>query len=212
MSSTEYQIRRATVDDLPALLELWERMDFTAAGLDQRLTEFQVATDGAEQLLGAVAFETAGQQGRIHHEAFDDFALADTLRSLLWGRIQMLAQNHGVFRIWTQEDAPFWKQAGLEPAPRPVLQKLPAKWTNAQGGWLTLQLKEEAAIQALSSDQEFAAAIQAERERIAGRVQRFKMVAFGFAVLIAVLVGVLLLYLFSRNPGMFEHLGGALQR
>jgi hypothetical protein len=159
-------------------------------------------------LLGAVGFETAGQQGRIHHEAFDDFGLADTLRQLLWERIQMLAQNHGVFRVWTQEDAPFWKQAGLQTPPRPVLQKLPAKWTNAQGGWLTLQLKEEAAIQALSVDQEFAAAIRAERERIAARVQRFKMVAFGFAILIAVLVGALLLYLFSRNPGMFNHLGG----
>lgn len=212
MTSPNFRVRRAVIDDLPGLLELWQGMNFTTDGLDQRLTEFQVATDGQGNLLGAVAFEIAGSQGRIHHEAFGDFSLAEQLRPLFWEKIQMLAQNNGVFRLWTQEDAPFWKQTGLQTPPREVLQKLPAKWTNAQGGWLTLQLKDEAAIKALSVDQEFAAMMQAERERIAARVQWFKNVGMVTAVLFALLVGALLFYVFRRDPAILQNLGGFLRK
>lgn len=213
MSSSAYQIRRATVDDLPALLALWERMAFPVAelSLEKRVTEFQVAVDGADNVLGAVAFEVAGAQGRLHHEAFGDFGLADALRPLFWERLQLLAQNHGVFRLWTQEDAPFWKQTGLQPADRPALQKLPAKWLNNQGGWLTLLLKDEAAIRAVSADQEFAAVMQVERERIEARVAMFKKAGMAVAILFAVLVGAMLVYMLRRNPEMIQNIGSGLR-
>ncbi|MCX6894687.1 MAG: hypothetical protein NTZ16_04140 [Verrucomicrobia bacterium] len=214
MSENSYRVRRATVDDLPALTALWQTMAFPVAEphLEKRLTEFQVAVDAGDKVLGAVALEIAGAQGRIHHEAFDDFGLAERLRPLFWDKIQMLAQNNGVFRLWTQEDAPFWKQTGLQTPPRDILQKLPAKWTNAQGGWLTLPLKDEAAIKALSVDQEFAAMMQAERERIAARVQWFKTVGMLTAVLFALLVGALLIYVFRRDPAILQNLGGFLRK
>lgn len=212
MTSSNFCVRRATVDDLPGLAALWQDMNFSTDGLDQRLTEFQVAVDGQGALLGAVGFEVAGQQGRIHHEAFGDFALAEQLRPLFWERILMLAQNNMVFRLWTQEDAPFWKQTGLQSPPREVLQKLPAKWMNAQGVWLTLQIKDEAAIRALSVDQEFAGLMQAERETIAARVQMFKMAGMVTAILFAMLVGAMLLYVFHRDPAILQNLGGVLRR
>ena len=212
MTTPNFRVRRATVDDLPGLAALWQGMNFATEGLDQRLTEFQVAVDGQGALLGAVGFEVAGQQGRIHHEAFGDFALAERLRPMFWERILMLAQNNLVFRLWTQEDAPFWKQTGLQSPPRDVLQKLPAKWLNAQGVWLTLQIKEEAAIRALSVDQEFAGLMQAERETIAARVQMFKMAGMVTAILFALLVGAMLLYVFRRDPAILQNLGGVLRR
>ena len=212
VSVNNYQVRRATVDDLPYLLALWQGMNFPTDGLDQRLTEFQVATDGQGALLGAVGFEVTGQQGRIHHEAFGDFSLAEQLRPLFWEKILMLAQNKLVFRLWTQEDAPFWKQTGLQSPPRDVLQKLPAKWTNAQGGWLTLQLKDEAAIQALSVDQEFAAMMQAERESIAARVRMLRTAGLVTAILIAVLVGAMILYVFRRDPAILQNLGSVWRK
>ena len=212
MTSPNFRVRRAVIDDLPGLLELWQVMNFSTEGLDQRLTEFQVATDGQGNLLGAVGFEVAGAQGRIHHEAFGDFGLAEQLRPLFWEKIQMLAQNNGVFRLWTQEDAPFWRQTGLQTPPRDVLQKLPAKWLNDQGGWLTLQLKDEAAIKALSVDQEFAALMQAEREKIAARVKLFQTSGMVLAILIALLVGALLVYVFRRDPAILQNLGGVLRR
>ena len=212
VSVNNYQVRRATVDDLPYLLALWQGMNFSTDGLDQRLTEFQVATDGQGALLGAVGFEVAGQQGRIHHEAFGDFALAEQLRPLFWKKLLMLAQNNLVFRLWTQEDAPFWKQTGLQAAPREILQKLPAKWTNDSGGWLTLQIKEDAAIQALSVDQEFAALMREEREKIVVRTRIFKMAGMVTAILFALLVGAMLLYVFRRDPAILQNLGGVLRK
>jgi N-acetylglutamate synthase-like GNAT family acetyltransferase len=213
MSSALFQVRRATVDDLPALTALWQAMGFPVAelNLEKRLTEFQVAVAADGRLLGAVALETAGSQGRIHHEAFEDFGLADQLRPLFWEKFRMLAQNNSVFRLWTQENAPFWKQSGLQAADRAVLQKLPAKWTNAGGGWLTLQLKDEAAIQAVSVDQEFAALMQAEREQIAARAVLFKKVGMVAALLFALLVGALILYVFRRDPAILQNIGSGLR-
>jgi N-acetylglutamate synthase-like GNAT family acetyltransferase len=213
MSSPAFQIRRATVDDLPRLLELWQGMAFPLKELDleKRLTEFQVAVDNEGNVLGAIGLDVAGAQGRIHHEAFDDFGLAADLRPLFWERILMLAQNSGVFRLWTQETAPFWKQCGLQPADKPTLQKLPGKWISAAADWHTLQLKDESAFQAAAWDQEFAAMIRAERERVAARVEFFKKAGLITAILFAMLVAVMLLYLFRRDPTILQNISNSLK-
>jgi N-acetylglutamate synthase-like GNAT family acetyltransferase len=214
MSSANLQVRRATVDDLPGLNALWTAMHFPVAELDleKRLTEFQVAVDGAGKLLGTVAFEVAGQQGRIHHEAFGDFGVADQVRPFFWEKIQILAQNNGVFRVWSQEDAPFWKQTGLQPVDKITLQKLPAKWTNASGGWLSLQLKDEVAIQALTVDGEFAAQMQAEREKILARTKVLKTIGLALAILVALLVGGLMFYVFRRDPTILQDFGSGWRK
>ena len=203
MSSANYLVRRAVVDDLPALIPLWQGMNYSPEELERRLTDFQVAVDGQGKLLGAVAFEAAGQQGRVHHEAFHDFSLAEHLRPLLWEKIQMLAQNNGVFRAWTQEDAPFWKQMGFQSAEREALQKLPAKWT-AQGKWLTLPLKAEEAIKALSVDAEFVQYIKAEREKTTAQARVLKKVGLLLAILLALFVGALAIYAFLHDPALRE--------
>jgi len=202
------------VDDLPGLNALWAAMRFpvTELDLEKRLTEFQVAVDGEGNLLGTVAFEVAGQQGRIHHEAFGDFGVADQIRPLFWEKIQMLAQNSSVFRVWSQEDAPFWKQMGLQLVDKPTLHKLPAKWTNASGGWLSLQFKDEVAIQALAVDAEFAAQMQAEREKILARAQMLKTIGLVLAILIALMVGALMLYVFRRDPTILQDFGSGWRK
>ena len=208
MSSANYLVRRAVVDDLPALEPLWQSMNFSPEELEKRLTDFQVAVDGQEKVLGAVAFEVVGNQGRIHHEAFSDFGVADAVRLLFWEKLQMLAQNNLVFRVWTQETAPFWKQAGLQPPGKDELQKLPAKWT-AAGGWLTLQLKEEAAIQALTGTGEIEMLMQMERERTRHTLKRAKLlktVATVLAIIFAVFVGAMILYAFKHDPNLMERL------
>ncbi len=116
MSSKSYQIRRATVEDLGPLKALWSSMSFSAADLKNRLTEFQVATDASGKFIGAIGFQINQRHGLIHSEAYPDFALADAVRPLLWGRIQALAMNHGLARLWTRENAPFWSHIGLQPA------------------------------------------------------------------------------------------------
>ena len=83
MSLSVYSVRRATVDDLAALLALWEAMHFSVADLERRLTEFQIVESEDGTLQGAVGLEINDRNGRLHSEAFKDFALADTLRDHL---------------------------------------------------------------------------------------------------------------------------------
>lgn len=207
MSPETFSIRRATVDDLRALQTLWREMRFRADELERRPTDFQVAVDGRGDVLGAVALEIAGSQARIHHEAFHDFGLADALRPLFWKSFQALAASHGLFRLWTQEDAPFWKQAGLQPASKELLQTIPAKWSNDRGGWLTLALKDEAAIAALTADTELDVLMKIRREessRTLARVDLLKKAAMVVALIFSLLVAAMILFMVRRDPALLQ--------
>jgi N-acetylglutamate synthase-like GNAT family acetyltransferase len=166
MSSASFSLRRATVDDLPALRPLWESMRFSVHDLEKRLTEFQVAVDADDQVVGAIGFEMQQRHGRIHSEAYLDFSAADIVRPLLWTRLQSLCSNHGVLRLWTQEVSPFWSHNGLKP-PKDEAErgKLPEAWRVSEGEWLTLKLKDEEAIASL--DKEFALFMESEKARSA---------------------------------------------
>jgi N-acetylglutamate synthase-like GNAT family acetyltransferase len=126
LTEREWRVRRAVVDDLGPLAELWRAAHMRGESLEKQFTDFQVAEDGAGRLQAAVALQISGPSGRIHSEAIADFALADTLRPLLWERLRAVAQNHGLFRLWTQESAPFWKKdAGFAPASKEAKEKFP---------------------------------------------------------------------------------------
>jgi len=113
MNPANFRIRRATLDDLGQLTAMWESMRFPVEELTRRITEFQVAEPPEGKLAGALGFQIAEKQGRIHSECFSDFAFADHLRPMLWDRIHSVATNHGVLRLWTQENAPCWSHCGL---------------------------------------------------------------------------------------------------
>src|SRR5437899_8392350 len=100
MNSSSYRVRRATLDDLPKLTALWASMHFATDDLGKRITEFQIAENAESELLGAIGLELAQKQGRIHSEAFTDFALSDALRPMFWERLQSVATNHGLLRLW----------------------------------------------------------------------------------------------------------------
>src|SRR5213592_3655391 len=103
MTASNYRVRRATLDDIDQLTAIWKAMSFPGEDLAKRITEFQVAEGPDGKVLGAVGLQIAAKHGRIHSEAFNDFALADQLRPLLWDRINSVATNHGLLRLWTQE-------------------------------------------------------------------------------------------------------------
>lgn len=147
MSDAAYRVRRATVDDLPALVVLWNSMHLPAGELERRLTEFQIAESSEGELLGAMGLEVIERQGRIHSEAYRDFALADVLRGLLWERLQSVVTNLGLARLWTDESAPFWKQCGFQAAGSDALKKLPSAWMQ-NDPWLTMRLRDEDALRA----------------------------------------------------------------
>jgi len=192
-------VRRATTDDLEQLLTVWAAAALPAAELEKRFTEFQVAEGPDGRIVGAIALQVAGADGKIHSESFSDFALSDTLRPLFWQRLETMARNHGLFRLWTAETAPFWKKdAGFATATGP----LPEAFGAAQGAWLTLRLKDESADPNLIEAQ-FTLYLQTERakrEKLLQRAAALKMVGTVIAVVLFVFsMGVLFWFFRHRR-------------
>lgn len=181
-------------------------MQYPTEGLARRVTEFQVAEDANGHLLGALGLQIAERQGLIHSEAFGDFALADQLRPLLWDRVHAVAANHGLLRIWTQENAPFWNHCGLLQADAEALEKLPALWREPSSRWLTLKLKDDVET-VLSADKEVALFMQLEKQRteqVFRHARRLKtaMTLLALALLFAVVGWAI--SLFMRNPQLLH--------
>jgi N-acetylglutamate synthase-like GNAT family acetyltransferase len=203
MVSAAYQVRRATLDDLDALTALWTTMRFNVTDLRNRLTEFQVALDATGNLVGAVGFQVHQRQGLIHNEAFTDFARADEIRPFLWQRIQMLAQNHGVARLWTREAAPFWTHHGFQKPDAAACQRLPEAWNRQASGWLTYLLRDEEVLTSL--EKELALFKEIERQNTAATLEKARRVrqvvtVIGLLAAMALLAAALVLLLTRRGP------------
>jgi N-acetylglutamate synthase-like GNAT family acetyltransferase len=207
----QLHIRRATVDDLPALKSLWTAAQFPADELEARLTEFQVVeADGI--FAGALGFQILRQHARLHSEDYVDFSVADAARELFWERIQKLVTNHGVFRIWTQETSPFWTHWGFQPANAETLQRLPEEWKSlegglgapkhSEGGWLTLELKNEDVINDALQNQ-FGGFMEAEKKQTAQVANQARKIRF-FLTVTFFAIGIICLavaaWLLLRHP------------
>jgi N-acetylglutamate synthase-like GNAT family acetyltransferase len=206
VTESAFTIRRATVEDHAGLATLWAAMKYPAQELEKRLTEFQVAVGPDNTVAGAIGMQILGKQALIHSEAFGDFAQADPLRDLLWQRLQAVATNHGLVRLWTAEGAPFWSRCGLHPTTPEELQKLPAAWTRPEARWLTLKLREDVE-EALNLDKEFALFMESERERsrqVMGQAKTLKLVATLLAAGLFITVVILGFYLLRNNPGLLN--------
>jgi N-acetylglutamate synthase-like GNAT family acetyltransferase len=175
-----FQVRRATVEDLPQLRSLWEMEALPVAALEKRFTEFQVAQDEQGQIVAALGLQTAQGQGLLHAECILRFDLAEELRAQLWPRLETLARNQGLTRLWTTLEAPFWKGVGFKKTNPQMLQALPALFAEAAGPWLQLPLrapesgheieKQLAVLRTLS---------QAENQQLMDRARLLKWIAMG---------------------------------
>jgi len=204
MSPPNLRIRRATVDDFPTLKTIWDSMRLPADELEKRLTEFQVVENPEGQVAGAIGIQFSKSHALLHSEGYSDFSIADAARNLFFNKIQTLAANHGIFRIWTQERSPFWKSFGFQPPNVEVLAHLPEEWRNEfASGWLTLQLKNEEAITAAleKNFMPFMAGEKLETRKISEKaktINTFITVA-GFAIGI-ICFGVAIYLFVHRNP------------
>ena len=196
MNPGPLQVRRATVDDLPALKSLWLAAQFPAAELEHRLTEFHVVETGG-QFAGALALQVLRQHARLHSEDYADFAVADAARELFWERLQKLAANLGVFRVWTQETSPFWRHWGFQVATEETLARLPDEWRCLEGRWLTLELKNETVINQVLQSQlaGFMAAEKRQSARVTEQARRLRLAATVVLLLFAGICFVWAVYL-----------------
>lgn len=205
MNSANFRARRATTDDVPALVPLWQSAHLPADELDKRFTEFQIVESADGKLLGAIGLQIAGKEGKIHSEAYTDFALTDQLRPLLWERINMVATNHGLFRLWTEEPAPFWKRncgfVGTSPETR---AKFPDQFGRAESTLLVLQLKEDRADPA-SIDEEFNRFKTEEKlrnDKMFQQARSLQWILRGFAALLFIVVIIGVIYLLRAKANL----------
>jgi N-acetylglutamate synthase-like GNAT family acetyltransferase len=201
MSTPQLQVRRATIDDLPKLAPLWREENLPADELEKRFKEFQVVEDENREVLGAIGLQIADQQGRLHSEVFVHAEQADMLRQKLWERVQILANNFGLVRVWTQLHTPFWHSNGFAPAGGDVLAKLPGAFIVDPGPWRFVQLREEVAS-GMSLDKEFAMFKESERERTEQMFRQarvLKVVAFVLAGVVLILIAIFALKFFSMR-------------
>jgi N-acetylglutamate synthase-like GNAT family acetyltransferase len=204
MTTSNLQVRRATVEDLPQVTPLWQQEALPCEDLEKRFKEFQVVVNEEGQLLGAIGLKVTGCEGLLHSEAFVHPEQADLLRQRLWERIKTVAQNHGLVRVWTQLEAPYWRQIELQAAP-PELQ-VPADFGGATSKWLYVQLREEKA-NPVNIEKEFALFREAEKEateRLFRRARVLKMVAGVVGVVVFLLV-VIWAFLFMKTQGKLPH-------
>jgi hypothetical protein len=200
MTAPAYHVRRATVDDLASLKSLWKAMRLPVPELERQLTDFQVAVDASGNVVGAFGFSIRERQGLVHGEAFGDFGVADEVRPLFWKRIQGLATNHGVVRLWSRENTPFWSQSGFVAPTTTDIEKLPAPWRDGLTPPFTLQLKDEDVINSL--DKEIAIMMESERRKTAEALERAKTFKTLFTILafvIALLVTGAAIYLYFQK-------------
>jgi len=204
MSSQTLRIRRATVDDRDALKNLWASMRLSPDDLEKCLTEFQVVENSDGEVVGAIGIQFSRQHALLHSEGYSDFSVADAARQLFWERIQTLSSHNGVFRIWTQERSPFWKNFGFQPPTAEVLARLPDEWKNEfDGGWLTFQLKNEEVI-AAAFEKNFApfmAGEKSETKKISEKAKTISTIitVAGFAIGI-ICFGVAIYLFIHRQP------------
>ncbi len=195
MQATGFIVRRATLDDVPTLLTLWKSMQYPMEELARKITDFQVVVDAQGALTGALGIEISGKQARIHSEAFVDFAWAEHFRPLLWDKIMTLASNHGLARLWTREQSPFYKRQGMVKPEGDALATLPKEWQDGTGQWLTIKLREEVDT-LLKADQEFALFMAGEKERTQRALERAKMLKIFATIVAVVLAGLVLAGIF----------------
>lgn len=203
MNLQELTVRRATLDDRAALIELWTTMRLAADDLEKRLTEFQVVINDEGKILGAIGILFSKQYALLHSEGYSDFSIADAARQLFWDRIQTLAANNGVFRIWTQEDSPFWSRWGFLPANAETLLRLPEEWKNENPNWFSLELKDENAIKE-ALEKEFSQFSNSEKAQISQFAEKAKTLRTIFTVICFVVFAICMITVFYllkyRNP------------
>ena len=201
--------RRATADDLGALEFLWSQSGLPATELGKFLSEFHVVTDPDGQILHAIGLLVEGDQALLHSEALPvpQFVEPDACRAVLWKRLRILTRNQGISRIWTQEDAEYWRVSGYQSIPESQLPSDLPSFVQREAGWWMYQ-SPDAAQTDLLVQREFAlwkTQREQESQSFQQRVKAFRVVAFGLFALSLIL---LLSFLFfaTKIPEVFRQL------
>ena len=187
---SEITYRRATVDDVEALAKLWEHAGLNVVELEKRLTDFQIAEAPSGDVIAAIGLHVNAQQGRLHSEAYlDDFNIP-VLRPKLFERIQNVAKNYGLIRVWKLDDTSAWEEYGFrEPEPS-EMEAYPPGFGNWKADWTVLKLREDiASADLIEKEIElFRITNQEDNLKIVRRAKVFKLLAITISVVLFIIV------------------------
>ena len=196
-----YQVRRATLEDLPELKRLWEASRLSVDELEKRFTEFQIALDQWGQIAGSIGLKISKTNGLIHSETFTDLNQVSEIRPLLWERIVNVAKNHGLVRLWALPTTSFYRDMGMTDVDDTLKAALPEGFGNPFADWLTLKLKEDLPANAIEKEFElFFAAQKDASEKMIRQAAALKFVAYILLVLAIAGASFLAIFAFKRDP------------
>ena len=197
-----WSARRATIEDLPALSDLWQGAGLPSGDLERFLTEFQVVAGPDGVVRAAIGLQVDDDQGLLHSEVVsvpDD--AADDCRAALWARIQVVGRNLGAVRLWTLEDAPYWRSI-FRRASAAEIGSLGASFADPEAGWWMHPLVDVGRLEQLAQKQ---AVLRGDLE--AGRgddgfqetIRRVKLVAYSLAGLVILLLVAFAVYVLMHR-------------
>lgn len=193
MTTPNPQVRRATIEDLPGLVPLWQREDLRWESLEKRFKEFQVVQEADGEIVGALGLQVIGNEGRLHSEVFAHHEQADALREVLWERVQVFGKNYGLVRIWCQFSTPFWNHCGFQYPDGALQAKIPGAFAGDPHPWRFIQLKEESSAP-ISIEKEFAVFKEMEKQRTDRWLQQAKVLKWFAGLLV---LGIFLMLVFG---------------
>lgn len=198
------QLRRATIEDLPGLQQLWSQSQYLAPDLERRLTEFQVAQDVGGVLVACLGLQIIDQQGQIHGELYRTPTLGPELQPLFWRRIQNLARSHGLTHLWVHDAHPFWRSVGFIEPDRETLAVRPKGFLTAVAArtpaipWLVLSLRDNASRSAIERELELLHQVQAmQTARTMNRVRMLRVLA-AVMTLVTLLLSAVAIWVFAK--------------
>ena len=192
---SQYRFRRANVDDVERLHELWERHDFDTIPLEQRLIEFQVAVDEYDEIHAAIGIRLNQRQALFHHECWSA-EMTPQLRRELAAHALVVAERMQAWRIWILQDDVHWAEMGFDSVPPDHRENLPQGFGDWKADWKALKLKPDIASDENLARQFELLRIQSsesnEKLEKTGKLMKvlsyFLVAAIGVSVLIAALL------------------------
>ena len=207
--------RRATVEDLPALQALWQIGGLPAEELEKFLTEFQVVPgEGEGVLLGAIGLMVEGNDALLHSEALvpgdegDGGDQSDAIRAALWRRLQIIARNQGIHRLWTQEDADYWRTGGFGAAPAETVSAATAAFVDKTATWLVCELIDPAKAKQLVTEQMaiWHATRTQEADELQGKIRAFRNASLLIVAVVVVLMIGMVVFVLRQRPEILQRL------
>lgn len=195
--------RRANLEDLPSLLQLWEASGLPGTQLEKFLTEFQVVTGPDGRVQAAIGLQVDGDDALVHSEAVAEGVDADSCRLALWTRMQIVLRNQGALRAWTLEDAEYW-QTVFRPALANEVGALRASFADPTASWRVLPLLDEARVTRMVNEQVLlrGGSLDGDRAEFAETIRRARIFAYTLATGVILLLVGFALYLLAHRDAL----------